>query len=419
MIGVFAAGERGRRAAVELAGFLGPDAVVPDGPVGPALRALWPRLGSAVFFLGTEAAVRLVAPLLRDERADPGVVCVDGGFAVALLGGADALAERIADVLGTQAVTTSASADSPLDELVELLDATVEGDLAACGEAMRLGEPVLLANPLGFPLPALPDNVVAAGHETAWTVLVDDRVPKGPPKDHVVRVVPRTLVVGVGSSTGVSSSAVSAALAQLEEERGLDLRAIRAFATLDRKIAEPGIADALEDWGFWHDSTTAPLMSYPGEELAVIPVPNPADLAIGIPSVAEAAALRGAMELSGGGRVEIAAEKVKGAGVTVAAARVLPRGRLALVGLGPGDADERTPRAEAELRRASVVVGSAECVAQVRHLLRPGTRVRADGAVRLAEEGAAVAFVDVGAGPVVAGPIRADVIRVTGVTRQL
>ncbi|GAB2985513.1 cobalamin biosynthesis protein [Saccharothrix stipae] len=420
MIGVFAAGERGRRAAVELAGFLGPDAVVPDGPVGPALRALWPRLGSAVFFLGTGATVRLVAPLLRDERADPGVVCVDGGFAVSLLGGADALAERVADVLGARAVLTSAAVDSPLDELVELLDATVEGDLAGCGEAVRLGEPVSLANPLGFPLPALPDNVVAGhGHDAAWTVLVDDRVPKGPPNDHVVRVVPRTLVVGVGSSTGVSAAAVSAALAQLEEKRGLDLRAIRAFATLDRKVAERGIADALEDWGFWHDSTTAPLLSYPGEELAVIPVPNPAELAIGIPSVAEAAALRGAVELSGGGRVEIAAEKVKGVGVTVAAARVLPRGRLALVGLGPGDADERTPRAEAELRRAAVVVGSAECVAQVRHLLRPGTRVAADGAVRLAEAGAAVAFVDAGAGPVVAGPIRADVIRVTGVTSQL
>ncbi|MEU4746554.1 cobalamin biosynthesis protein, partial [Actinosynnema sp. NPDC023658] len=426
MIGVFAAGERGRRAAVELAGFLGPDAVVPDGPVGPALRALWPRLGSAVFFLGTEATVRLVAPLLRDERADPGVVCVDGGFAVALLGGADALAERVADVLGAQAVTTSASVDSPLDELVELLDATVEGDLAGCGEAVRSGEPVVLANPLGFPLPALPDNVVASpatptpaarSHGTAWTVLVDDRVPKGPLHDRVVRVVPRTLVVGVGSSTGVAASAVSAALARLEEDRGLDLRAVRAFATLDRKVAEQGIADAVEDWGFWHDSTTAPLLAYPGEELAVIPVPNPAELAIGIPSVAEAAALRGAVELSGGGRVEIAAEKVKGTGVTVAAARGLPRGRLALVGLGPGDAPEPPPRAGAELRRASVVVGSAECVEQVRHLLRPGTRVRPDGAVRLAEAGAAVAFVEAGAGPVVSGPIHADVIRVTGVTR--
>jgi cobalt-precorrin 5A hydrolase/precorrin-3B C17-methyltransferase len=419
LIGVFAAGGRGRRAAVELAGFLGPDAVVPDGPVRPALRALWPRLGSAVFFLGTEATVRLVAPLLRDERSDPGVVCVDGGYAVALLGGADALAERVADVLGVRPVTTSASSDSPLDELVELLDATVDGDLVGCGAAVRAGEPVVLANPLGFPLPALPDNVVMDGHGPAWTVLVDDRVPKGPQPDGLVRIVPRTLVVGVGSSTGVTASAVSAALAQLEEQRGLDLRAVRAFATLDRKVAEPGIADALEDWGFWHDSTTAPLLAYPGEELAVIPVPNPAELAIGIPSVAEAAALRGAVQLSGGGRVEIAAEKVKGEGVTVAAARVLPRGRLALVGLGPGDADERTPRAEAELRRASVVVGNAECVAQVRHLLRPGTRVRTDGAVRLAEAGAAVAFVDSGAGPVVAGPIHADVVRVTGVTRQL
>ncbi|MFE2754981.1 cobalamin biosynthesis protein [Actinosynnema sp. NPDC059335] len=419
MIGVFAAGERGRRAAVDLAGLLGPDAVVPDGPIGPALRALWPRLGSAVFFLGTAATVRLVAPLLRDERADPGVVCVDGGFAVSLLGGADALAGRIADVLGAQAVTTSAAADSPLDELVELLDAAVEGDLAGCGEAVRLGEPVALVNPLGFPLPALPDNVVGRERGTGWTVVVDDRVPRGPRNDRLVRIVPRTLVVGVGSAAGVPAAAVSAALARLEEEHGLDPRAVRAFATLDRKVAEQGIADALEDWGFWHDSTTAPLLSYPGEELAVIPVPNPAELAIGIPSVAEAAALRGAMELSGGGRVEMAAEKVKGAGVTVAAARVLPRGRLALVGLGPGDADERTPRAEAELRRASVVVGSAECVAQVRHLLRPGTRVAADGAVRLAEAGAAVAYVEAGAGPVVAGPIRADVVRVTGVTRQL
>ncbi|GAA3461858.1 cobalamin biosynthesis protein [Saccharothrix longispora] len=418
MIGVFAAGEAGRRAAADLAGLLGPDAVLPDGPVGPALRALWPRLGSAVFFLGTEATVRLVAPLVRDERSDPGVVCVDAGYAVSLLGGADALAERVADVLGLRAVVTSASADSPLDELVELLDATADGDLAGCGEALRLGEPVLLLNPLGFPLPALPDNVLHRGRG-AWTVLIDDRVPEGPAKERVVRIVPRTLVVGVGSGTGVPASAVSAALARLEEDEGLDLRAVRAFATLDRKVAEQGIADALEDWGFWHGSTTAPLLAYPGEELAVVPVPNPADLAIGIPSVAEAAALRGAVELSAGGRVEMAAEKAKGDNVTVAAARVLPRGRLALVGLGPGGADDRTPRAEAELRRASVVVGSDECVAQVRHLLRPGTRVRADGAVGLAESGAAVAFVGAGEGPVVTGTVHADVVRVTGVPSQL
>src|SRR5699024_9930341 len=56
-----------------------------------------------------------------------------------------------------------------------------------------------------------------------------------------------------------------------------------------------------------------------------------------------------------------------------------PRGRLALLGLGPGPPDLRTPRADAELRRASVVVGLDEHVDQVRHLLRPGAEVRSSG----------------------------------------
>ncbi|MEU5693990.1 cobalamin biosynthesis protein [Actinosynnema sp. NPDC020468] len=411
VIGVFAAGER-RRAAIDLAGFLGSDAVVPDGPVGPALRSLWPRLGAAVVFLGTEATTRLVAPLLRDERADPGVVCVDNGFAVALLGNTEALARRVAEVVGATPVVTTPTPTSVLAELAELLDATVEGDAEACDAAIRAGEPVVLRDSIGFPLPALPENVTADVHEGAWTVLVGDRVTAA--GEHTVRLVPRTLVVGIGSRADVRADAVSAALSRLESERRLDLRAVRAFATLDRKTAERGIADAVEDWGFWHDSTTAPLLAYPAEELAVIPVPNPAELNIGTQSVAEASALRGAAQLSAGGRVEIAAAKIKGDGVTVAAARVLPRGRLAVIGLGPGGADERTPRAEAELRRAAVVVGPAECVEQVRHLLRPGTRVVDGDPVALAEAGAAVAFVGTGAGPVVKGSVRADVVRVPG-----
>ena len=60
---------------------------------------------------------------------------------------------------------------------------------------------------------------------------------------------------------------------------------------------------------------------------------------------------------------------------TVALARRAPRGRLAVVGLGPGARDLLTPRAGAELRRASVVVGLDQYVDQIRDLLRPGTRM--------------------------------------------
>lgn len=427
MIGLFATTESGRRDAGELAAFLGADAVVPDGPVRPALHRLWPRLGSAVFFQGTDSAVRLVAPLLRDQRSDPAVVCVGEHFVVSLLGGADALAERIADVLGRTAVLTGASGQSPVEELVELLDASADGDVAACSAALLAGEPVLVLNPMGFPLPALPDNVFYrdsdfGGAGASWTIVIDDRVSKGTASEHRLRLVPRTLVVGVGSGRGVSTTAVASALSELEVHGGLDLRAIRAFATTELKADEPGILEALEDWGFWHDNTTTPLLTFPAEVLADVDVPNPSDAvldSVGTSSVAEAAALCGAVELAGGGPVELAAEKFKGTNVTVAAARVLPRGRLALIGLGPGAADQRTPLAEVELRRAAFVVGPVECVDQVRHLLRPGTGIHTHGAEELAASGLAVALIAAGAGPDVPEGTTAELVFVPGVAGQL
>jgi cobalt-precorrin 5A hydrolase/precorrin-3B C17-methyltransferase len=401
VIGLFAATESGRRDLMDLGPFLGPDTVVPDGPVRPALHLLWPKLESAVLFLGPESAVRLVAPLLRDRRSDPGVVCVDGEFVVSLAGGADALALRIADVLGRTPVVGSAAEDGPLDELVELLDATADGDLAGCSAALAAGEHVLLHNPLGFPLPALPDTVLSHG-EADWKVVIDDRLPEATRADQEVRLVPRTLVVGLGSGSGVPTSAVASALSELEARAGLDLRAVRAFATADRKADEQGILEAVEDWGFWHGDTAAPLLTFSAEALSGVAVPNPSEsvaAATGTPSVAEAAALRGAADLAAGGPVELAAEKVKGDNVTVAAARVLPRGRLAVIGLGPGSADQRTPRADAELRRAAFVVGTSDCVDQVRHLLRPGTGIHTHGAVELAASGLAVAWIAGGVGP--------------------
>jgi cobalt-precorrin 5A hydrolase/precorrin-3B C17-methyltransferase len=61
--------------------------------------------------------------------------------------------------------------------------------------------------------------------------------------------------------------------------------------------------------------------------------------------------------------------------VSVAVARVRPRGRLALVGTGPGPRDLLTPRAVRELRRASVVTGFGPSLDQIGDLLRPGPRV--------------------------------------------
>ncbi|MDA3624310.1 cobalamin biosynthesis protein [Saccharopolyspora sp. WRP15-2] len=451
MIGLFAVTAAGRRAAAEVAGRLGPDAVVADGPIGSAVRRLWDHLDAAVFFLASDATVRLVAPLLRDERADPGVVCVDEEkrFAIALTGGqaggANALAEQVADVLDCDPVVTTvtgATGVTPLDELVEQLDATVDGDLASCGAALLEDLPVLLVNPHGFPLPALPPNVSPDVETPLWTVVIDDRRPTEE-EERTLRLIPRTLVVGVGSTSGISRTAVIETIARLDSEHGLDPRAIRAIASVDLKADEDGILEAVQDLGFWHSADGGDelsLLTYPAEVLAEVEVPNPSEAVgaeAGTSSVAEASALHAAAELGYGAQVELVAPKIKGNGVTAAAARIRPRGRLALIGIGPGAADLRVPRADAELRRASVVVGLDQHVDQVRHLLRPGTEVRSTGqgeeearateAVELAREGRAVALIGSGDAGVYAmaspaleqADVDIEVVGVPGVTAVL
>jgi cobalt-precorrin 5A hydrolase/precorrin-3B C17-methyltransferase len=319
---------------------------------------------------------------------------------------------------------------------VQLLGAAVDGDLAAAGTALLDGA-ARLENPLGFPLPPVPP----ATREPRHTIVITDRVPDGVPGPAgaepggpaagVTRLVPPTLVVGIGSARGVPADAVAATLHRLESEHGLDPRAIRGYASVDLKAAEPGILAAI---------APASLRTYPADVLAAVEVPNPSEVVraeVGTASVAEAGALHAAAELADGAPVELVVEKIKGGNVTVAAARIRPRGRLAIVGLGPGAADLRVPRADAELRRASIVVGLDQYVDQVRHLLRPGTEVRASGlgdeeqraadAVALAAKGHAVALIGSGdagvyamASPALQGAgADIDVVGVPGVTAAL
>jgi cobalt-precorrin 5A hydrolase/precorrin-3B C17-methyltransferase len=208
---------------------------------------------------------------------------------------------------------------------------------------------------------------------------------------------------------------------------GLAGKSVVALGTVEAKGRETGIVGAAEALG-------VPLLTFGADELSQVAVPNPSAAplaAVGTASVAEAAALLGA---PGG---ELVVEKRKSAMATVAVARRRPRGRLAVVGLGPGARDLVTPRAVAELRRASVVVGLDQYVAQIRDLLRPGTRVlesglgaeeeRARTAVAQARAGHAVALIGSGDAGVyaMASPALAeaaddiDVIGVPGVTAAL
>ncbi|MCH6159597.1 precorrin-3B C(17)-methyltransferase [Streptomyces marispadix] len=446
-----------------------------DMTVREAVARAFRECDAVVCFLAAGAVVRLLAPLLSGKSTDPGVVCVDEAqqHAVALLGGheggANDLARAVAEALpGCEPVITTATDAAGVPGL-DSLGWPVEGAVPSVTRAILDGTRVALRATAQWPLPAFPGHVVPlpSPRETAdgdgdgdgdgrgsapdgerdesrtanaslnsgptptlW--VTDEILPLGP-DEAVLR--PPSLTVGVGASRGVSGDEVVELIERTLDEAGLSVRSVTELATVDAKAGEPGLLTAA-------DRLDLPLRTYSADVLADVEVPNPSEApraAVGTPSVAEAAALTAA---GPDGRLIVPKSKsvpLDGtpAMATAAVARRRPRGRLALVGLGPGARDLLTPRARDELRRASVLVGLDQYVEQIRDLLRPGTRVlesglgseeeRARTAVAEARAGRAVALVGSGDAGVyaMASPALAeaggdiDVVGVPGVTAAL
>jgi cobalt-precorrin 5A hydrolase/precorrin-3B C17-methyltransferase len=470
-IGLVAVTVAGRRHARTVADAWPQARLIEGESVAAALRTAWSECDAVVAFLATGAVVRILAPLLGDKHTDPAVVVVDEAarHAVALLGGhgggANALAGRVGALLDARPVVTTATDAVDLPGL-DTLGWPVEGAVAAVSRAILDGEPVRLTADATWPLPALPQHVqvdppaqvradspgpavvdppaqvgacsdVLAGHPGAGSpagghrLLVTDRLVAVDDRTAVLR--PPSLVIGVGGSRGVPAGEVRGLLDRVLRDAGLSAASIRCLATADLKADEAGIVDTARALG-------VPLVTWPVADLAAVDVPHPSEVvraAVGTPSVAEAAALLGERHPGRPGDVELLAPKTASAMATVAVARHAPRGRLAIVGLGPGAPDLRTPRAVAELRRAAMVVGLDQYVDQVRDLLRPGTRVLASGlgaeeararaAVAEATAGHAVALIGSGDAGVyaMASPAleyadeRVDVVGVPGVTAGL
>lgn len=332
------------------------------GDAAATVRARWRDVEGFVLFLATGAAVRVVAPLLGDKGRDPGVVCVDeaGRYAVALCGGhaggANALARRVAELLGCEPVVTTASDAVGLPALDALPGFVAVGDVAGVTRALLDGRAPAVAAEISWPLP----RAVAAGEGPERVVVTDRRVAAA---SGTVALHPPSLVLGVGSSSDAPAAEVQALVDDVLAGGGFAPESVGAVATIDRRASSPGVV-----------ALGLPVLSFTPDRLAAVVVPTPSAAvreAVGTDSVAEAAALLGA-----GPDAELVVPKRKNAVATVAVARrARPAGRVRLVGLGPGDAAHRTAAAERAIRHAEVVVGYGPYVAQAAPLLRPHQEV--------------------------------------------
>lgn len=109
----------------------------------------------------------------------------------------------------------------------------------------------------------------------------------------------QVLWVGIGCQKGISGKLVSIAIEKVLRDTQFTYSAIAGIATIESKASEMGLREFCQVHNF-------PLKTFTAEILAGVNVPNPAKIIaqiVGTPSVAEAAAILAAMEISSQARL--------------------------------------------------------------------------------------------------------------------
>ncbi|HKK85970.1 MAG TPA: precorrin-3B C(17)-methyltransferase [Roseovarius sp.] len=295
--------------------------------------------------------IRAVAPLLADKTNEPPVVSVsdDGAVVVPLLGGhrgANRLASEIA--AGLEAVSA----------------VTTAGDVAM---GVALDEPPLgyrLANPgdaKGAMAAMLSGAGVSVSGENIFGIedmggAVELCVSEAPVDGNEARLVyhPQRFALGVGCARNADPEELWALVQEVLDDAGVALGAVSCVASIDLKADEPAMNVVAARLG-------VPLRLFTAAELEAQAVPTPSDVVfaeVGCHGVSEGAALA-----CGG---ELVVEKRKTANATCALSRAaeplteMPgraRGRLSVVGIGPGQASWRTPEVSRLVAEAEELVG--------------------------------------------------------------
>ncbi len=372
MIGQVTSGPASRARASQIDQILGQTTKkYPDG-AAIGLPQAWAECELIISHLALGATTRIIARLLDDKATDPGVVVIDdaGRFVVPLVGGhaggANELARTLAPALGATAVLTTAT-DSLGVPALDNLGWAWSGQVATVTRAMLDGEPIELRRSQLWPMPPLPPNVYYAtdGQEhpaPVGQILVSDQTPT-PNTVPTVTLNPPSLVAGLGCNRGTDAAALRALLEGTLSAAGLAFGSLARLVSVDAKADEPGLLALASELGI-------PLITYLAPELAAIKVPNPSPApakAVGTPSVAEASVIAAGATLI--------VEKQRTGEATCAIGRLPARGKLSIVGLGPGARDLLAPRATTAIHEATVLVGYRPYVNQIKDLIRPGTQI--------------------------------------------
>ncbi len=374
------------------------------------LRALFAAGRPIVGVCAAGILIRILAPLLADKHDEPPVLALseDGVSIVPLIGGhrgANELARALAEALGGHAAITTAGDN----RFGVALDAPPAGWTLANPQHAKPVMAALLAG-AGARLEGDADwlrrSRIPFAADGEVRLVATTRAIEGDARTLVYH--PPCLAVGIGCERGADPAEAVALVEQALDGAGLARESIALIASIDLKADEGAVLEAAAHFG-----VPARFFSAATLEAETPRLRNPSITVfreVGCHGVSEGAALAAA-----GGNARLIVAKVKSARVTCAVAEASDvidgvsvgraRGRLAIVGIGPGAADWLTPEARRLLETSDAAIGYSLYLDLVAPLIAGAERfdsalgseeARARQALALAAEGRAVALVSSG-----------------------
>ncbi|MCR5371339.1 MAG: cobalamin biosynthesis protein [Clostridium sp.] len=249
----------------------------------------------ALIFTGAAGiAVRAVAPWVRSKQTDPAVLCADeaGRFVIPLLsghlGGANALAERCAEILHAVPVITTAT-DLRNAFAVDLFAKKNRLAILDMKAAKNISAAVLRGERAGFfselavtgemPPELSPDepqkyNIVIADGTGARGRAMLQKAEKdresasgeeGCPREETLLVLAaQRAVLGMGCRKDADPEAVKRFAQTALREAGLSFLELAGIATIDMKKDEKGLRSLCSEWNL-------PLLTYSAGQLEELP----------------------------------------------------------------------------------------------------------------------------------------------------
>ncbi|RFU64568.1 cobalamin biosynthesis protein CbiG [Peribacillus saganii] len=315
-----------------------------EGSVRHLFPSLFPLYKGIIIIISLGAVVRMIAPLLKDKKTDPGIVVIDdkGEFAISVLsghlGGANELAREVAASLGATPIITTASDvqktipvdlfgqrfgwkwDSP-EKLTPVSASVVnEEHIAIVQESGEtewwiydapLPENIKIYDTIEKAIAAEPDAALVVTHR----ILTKE---EGAILRNGVLFRPKNIILGIGCNRGTSADEIEEVIEETLAELQYSIKSVKGIATIALKKDEEGLLFLINKYG-WDFSFYEP------SELNGVDIENPSETVYkytGAYGVSQPAAI-----LASGAKQPLLPKKKSG-NVTIAVA-LIPHGRNA------------------------------------------------------------------------------------------